>query len=66
MDVGEYIVKMDDTAKIVGYGQQLIRCKDCRYSRKTVIPYLQNEEKWCYRLEKNRPFDWFCADGKRQ
>lgn len=37
---------------------ELVRCKDCKYSEK--------KEKWCNRLEMNRPIDWFCADGERQ
>lgn len=45
---------------------QIVRCKDCRYSRKTVIPYLRSEQKWCNRQETHHPFDWYCADGERK
>ena len=43
--------------------EAVVYCKDCKYSRKSAIPYLQKKEKWCNRLEINRPFEWFCADG---
>lgn len=57
---------MENAVRILKETPEVVRCEDCKYSRKTVIPYLQNEEKWCNRLEINRPFDWFCADGVKK
>ena len=49
----------------VGDREELVRCKDCRFKRKTVIPYLRDTEVWCYRMEKHMKKDGFCSEGER-
>lgn len=68
MEIKERIVKMRYGMEI-GYGQELVRCKDCKYCVKEP-----NGELYCDILavgyeplgSKKVNGDWFCADGERQ
>ena len=57
-------LQKDGSYKIERY-RELVRCKDCRFKRKTVIPYLRDTEVWCYRMEKHMKKVGFCSEGER-
>ena len=52
---------IDDTVELLKEQPQIVRCRDCRFKEKSVVPYRW----WCNRLEKHCDNDWFCADGER-
>lgn len=68
MEMKECIVKIRYGMEI-GYGQEIIRCKDCKYAHKTY----DGDCKYCDMftdddgnpIECYRSGDWFCADGQR-
>ena len=47
-------------------GKELIRCKDCRFKRKTTIPCLRDTKVWCCRTEKHMKKDGFCSEGEKK
>lgn len=52
----EVIVKLKSGME-VGYGQEIVRCKDCKH-------YLgKGHMEWCNLGHGNHEPDWFCKDG---
>ena len=55
-------LKQSDIVSVCFTGEELVRCKDCKYRAPTII-----NGTWlsvtCGDVD-HRP-DWFCADGKR-
>lgn len=41
---------------------ELVRCKDCKYGRKPILPF-RTECVWCERVQRHNSNYWFCADG---
>ena len=42
---------------------QVIRCKDCKHSEESIIPY---RDLWCEIHEIYTDINYFCADGRRK
>lgn len=67
MEMKEYIVKMRYGMEI-GYGQEIVRCKDCRYGQyctdgeTTYQCFKWNSGEFGMLHEQN----WFCADGEQR
>jgi hypothetical protein len=58
----ERIVKMRYGME-VGYGQEIVRCRDCEHGEECVKPH---KDYWCHLHDFYQNGDWFCADGKRK
>lgn len=41
----------------------VVRCKDCQYGEKSIVPY---KDYWCSFYDRYTPPEWFCADGKKK
>lgn len=67
--VGDRINK-DGIDSVCLTGEELIRCKDCKYAHLTY----DGDCKYCdnitdddgFPIECYHPGDWFCADGERR
>jgi len=63
-EMKEYIVKMKYGMEI-GYGQELVRCKDCKHGKIYVGRHGYHVA--CEIIEHpSHDLDWFCADGERK
>ncbi len=66
----EYIIKVDDDISkrdinggmpLLETPQELIRCKDCKHSKRMYQPW---NDLICEKHGRANTPDWFCADGK--
>lgn len=63
--MSEYIVRIDedapdDFARAVSTEivQELVRCGECEF--------YDNDFGYCVEWQREKPLDWFCADGERK
>ena len=66
MGMKEYIMEVADNGMVTKVGQELVRCKDCKYrgySKKCVLSAISEEKDFPLFMLDNRG-DWFCADGE--
>ena len=64
-EIKECIVKMRYGMEI-GYGQEIVRCKDCNISKLENVPTSTETVRWCQLINRYVDDDWFCADGERK
>ena len=57
------------TFEDLGY-VQVIRCKDCKWSKPEKVfknvPTSKDMVRWCELITRYVDDDWFCADGERK
>lgn len=69
----EYVVKVTDALVPDAFlrfedewspEQEIVRCRDCRFSKKSVTPF---KDCWCVLHDMGiTNGDWYCADGERK
>ena len=57
----EYVIKIRHGMEL-GYGEEIIRCKDCN-RRNTILCPVRNT---ITNADKDFADNWFCADGERR
>lgn len=64
-EIKERIVKMRYGIEI-GYGQEIIRCKDCIHADDFDCPAPLPTGYLCQKGHGSHMGDWFCADGAQE
>ena len=60
----ERIVKINELGEEVEYGQYIVRCKNCKYSRHSILP--QRNIYYCNKHAHINHPDSFCSDGEEE